>query len=63
MFSYGRGGGLRAETFGAMFSTGRGKGKDKGKVFGKWRLENVDIYDMVPHLIPKLRKKTLSKNK
>ena len=35
LFSYGRGGGLRAETFGAMFSTGRGKGKDKGKVFGK----------------------------
>nr|XP_023879058.1 uncharacterized protein LOC111991514 [Quercus suber] len=31
----GGGGGLRAETSGAMFSTGRGKGKDKGNVFGK----------------------------
>ena len=33
----GRGGGLRAETSGAMFSTGRGSGNDKGKgkVFGK----------------------------
>ena len=40
LFSYGRGGGLRAETSGA---TGRGKGKDKGKVFGKWRLENVQV--------------------
>ena len=35
LFSYGRGGGFRAETSGAMFSTGRGKGKDKDKVFGK----------------------------
>ena len=37
LFSYGRGGGLRAETSGAMFSTSRGKGKDKGKGkdFGK----------------------------
>ena len=37
LLSYGRGGGLRAETFDAMFSTGtgRGKGKNKGKVFGK----------------------------
>ena len=33
LFSYGRGGRIRAETSGAMFSTGRGKGKDK--VFGK----------------------------
>ena len=33
LFSYGRGGGLRANTFGAMFLTGKGKGKDKGKVF------------------------------
>ena len=32
LFSYGRGG-IRAETSGAMFSTGTGKGKDK--VFGK----------------------------
>ena len=35
LFSYRRGGGLKAETLGAMFSTGRGKGKDKGKVSGK----------------------------
>ena len=35
LFSYGGGGGLRANTFGAMFSTGKGKGKDKGKVFEK----------------------------
>ena len=35
LFSYGREGGLKAETFGAMFSTSRGKVKDKGKVFGK----------------------------
>ena len=42
LFSYGRGGGLRAETFGAMFPIGRGKGKDKGKVFRKWRFENVE---------------------
>ena len=35
LLSYERGGGLRANTFGAMFSTGKGKGKDKGKVFGK----------------------------
>ena len=35
LFSYGRRGGLRAETFGAMFPIGRGKGKDKGKVFRK----------------------------
>ena len=33
LFSYGRGGGIRVETSGAMFSTGRGKSKDK--VFGK----------------------------
>ena len=33
MFSHGRGGGIRAETSGVIFSTGRGKGKDK--VFGK----------------------------
>ena len=35
LFSYGRGGELRTETFSAIFSTGRGKGKDKGKVFEK----------------------------
>ena len=35
LFSYRRRGGLRVETFGAMFSIGRGKGKDKGKAFGK----------------------------
>ena len=35
LFSYRRGGGLRAETSGAIFLTGRGKGKDQGKVFGK----------------------------
>ena len=35
LFSYGGGGGLRAETSGVMFLTGRGKGKDKGKVFRK----------------------------
>ena len=33
LFSYGRGGGIRAKTSGAMFSIGRGKGKSK--VFGK----------------------------
>ena len=43
LLSYGRGGGLRTETSSAMFSTGtgRGRGKGKDKVFGKWRLENV----------------------
>ena len=37
LLSYERGGGLRAKTSGAMFSTGtgRGKSKDKGKVFEK----------------------------
>ena len=46
LFSYGRGGGLRAETSGVMFSIrdsmqgkdkdkGNGKGKGKGKVFRK----------------------------
>ena len=35
LFTYERGGGIKAETSGAMFLTGRGKGKDKGKVFGK----------------------------
>ena len=35
LFLYGRGGGLRAETSSAMFSTSKGKGKDKGNVFGK----------------------------
>ena len=37
LFSYGREGRLRAETSGAMFSTGKikGKGKGKCKVFGK----------------------------
>ena len=35
LFSYGKGGGLRTKTFGTMFSTGRGRGKDKGKVFWK----------------------------
>ena len=33
LFLYRRGGGIRAETSSAMFSTGKGKGKDK--VFGK----------------------------
>ena len=33
LFSYRRGGGIRAETSSAIFSIGRGKGKDK--VFGK----------------------------
>ena len=52
MFLYRKGGGLRAKTSSAMFSTGdsmqgkdkdkgNGRGKGKGKVFGKWRLENV----------------------
>ena len=46
LFSYGRGGGLRAETSGVLFSIrdsmqgkdkdkGNGKGKGKGKVFRK----------------------------
>ena len=35
LFSYGRRGGIRAETSSTMFSTGRGKGKGKDKVFGK----------------------------
>ena len=35
LFSYGKGSGLRTKTFGTMFSTGRGRGKDKGKVFWK----------------------------
>ena len=33
LFSYGRGGGIKAGASSAMFSTGRGKGKDK--VLGK----------------------------
>ena len=40
MFSYGRGCGIKAKTFGAMFSTGKGKGKDK--VFRKRRLKNEE---------------------
>ena len=44
LFSYGRGGGLRAETSSTMFSTknnmqgkdkDKGNGRGKGKVFGK----------------------------
>ena len=44
LFSYGRGGGLRAETSGTMFSIensmqgkdkDKGNGRGKGKVFGK----------------------------
>ena len=45
LFSYGRWCGIRAEISSAMFSTGRGKGKDK--VFGKWRLENVEVENLL----------------
>ena len=47
LFSYRRGGELRAETSGAIFLTGKGKGKDQGKVFEKRKLENVQAENLL----------------
>ena len=44
LFSYGRGGGLRAETFCAMFSIGKGKGRARSLGNKDWRMWTKSLY-------------------